>query len=130
MASSTFGKVKTASGPLKSISGITTSVIVTSQTAVYPPSTDWAVIFTTPGLAPVTTPSSTVAMPVSELLQVTCLLSAFTGEILAARIAFAPACKRKEDLLREMDVTCITGISGSSPPPPEGIVAATKTSPG
>ena len=69
-------------------------------------------------------------MPVSELLQVTCLLSAFTGEMLATRVAFAPACKRKEDLLREMDVTCITGISGSSPPPPEGIVAATKTSPG
>ena len=130
MASSTLGNEITAPVPSKSISGVTVSVTVTSQTAVYPPSTDRAVIFTTPGLAPVTTPSSTVAIPVSELLQVTCLLSAFTGEILAARIAFAPACKRKEDLLREMDVTCITGISGSSPPPPEGIVAATKTSPG
>ena len=87
-------------------------------------------IFAVPGLTPVTTPSFTVATPASELAQLTCLLSAFTGEILATRVAFAPACKRKEDLLREMDVTCITGISGSSPPPPEGIVAATKTSPG
>ena len=70
---------------------VTLWVTVTSQLALYPPSTVVAVMTALPLLTPVTTPELfTVAMEVSELDHVTDLFVALLGSTVAVRVSVEP----------------------------------------
>ena len=81
------------------------SVTSTVQTALCAPAA--AVIVAFPFATAVTTPSVTVATPVSLLVQVTVLSKAFSGRTVAVRVSVSPVIRVNSVLL---SVTLVTGI--------------------
>ena len=91
---------------LSKVTPVTGTFTVTVQLAVLLPSTVVTVILADPAPIAVTTPSaSTVATEVFELLQVTSLLVAVVGLIVAVRVPVEPLDRDSVVLLRETPVT-------------------------
>ena len=90
-------------------------VTVTVQVAVFPPSSVVTVMVAVPALLAVTVPSvSTVATLVSLLAQVTFLLVALSGVMVAVRASVSPSVRLKVVLSSVTPVTGTTAVNVSS----------------
>ena len=91
---------------------MTFSFTVISHLAFTPLSSDVAVIFAVPALMALTMPSAeTVATASLSLVQVTSLLVALSGEIVASSEAWSPTVNSNVLLEREMEATLISAGS-------------------
>ena len=111
------------------------AVTMTSQLAVFPPSSVVAVIFTAPGALAVTLPSFvTVATVALLLVHETVLLVAFSGETVAISVSASFTSKNSEFLLNDNPATAITGgftvISQEAVKPPSAVVTVIVAVPG
>ena len=98
-------------------------VTVTEHVAVFDPSAVVTVIVAEPALTAVTFPLlSTVAVPELEELQLTDLLVALEGAIVAVRVSEPPSTRLSVVLLRLTPVTAtVVGPVWPPPLPPEGV---------
>jgi hypothetical protein len=78
---------------------------VTEQEADSDFSTEVAVIVLLPGFTAVIKPLTTLAIDVSELVQVTALLVAFNGKIILDNVVVSPGFRVREDLDNEIPFT-------------------------
>ena len=85
------------------------SITVTRQEAVISPSAEEAVMVVVPGDFAVIIPFSTEATDADELSHFTVLSVAFSGRTLAFKAACSPGSSSIFFLLKEMDVTFISG---------------------
>ena len=85
--------------------GKTLAFTVTSQVAVFPPSSVLTVMVAFPFLIAVTFPSATVAIERLLLLHITSLLSAFLGETVAINCTFSPSSSSTDSALSDTPET-------------------------
>ena len=87
------------------VTGYTFALTVTSHVAVLPPSSVVTVIVAEPAFRAVTLPLDTVATEVLLLFQLTFLLVALLGLIVAVRVRDSPSVRVADDLLNDTLVT-------------------------
>ena len=93
--------------------GMILAATVTGQVTFAPPSLLAAVMVAVPGLTAVTIPSSTLAIPASDVLQITVLSVALSGATVALSLKLSPSVIDSDSELSVKDDTLIS-TTGSS----------------